>query len=278
MQFGLEGNIVTQDGQAIPLIQATFGGKAFLSQPDSIVMHFTYGSTARSTAEWFRSAANPGSSAHLVIDRDGSVLQCMPLDKIAWHAGNSEWKGRKGFNNFSIGIELSNWGYLRRAGSGWQSYTGVPIPDPLLATHKNGNPDNSREPIGWEPYPEIQFQAAADIARVIVEKLGIKDIVGHDDIAPTRKWDPGPAFDMARFRGLVFGERGLDGGIERVVNSTSGLNLRTGPGLHYPSVGILALGTRVMPIETNGSWLGVSVLDDSGRPDVTGWVYAQYLT
>ncbi len=116
-------------------------------------MHYTSGGTALSSANWFRSPANPGSSAHLVIDRDGSVIQCVDLTRIAWHAGASAWKKRSNLNRFAIGIELANWGALQRKGQGWASYTGVRIADPVLARHRNGNPDGSSGLIGWEGFP-----------------------------------------------------------------------------------------------------------------------------
>jgi N-acetylmuramoyl-L-alanine amidase len=73
--------------------------------PDTIVIHYTAGSSAESAVNWL---ANPTSkvSAHIVIDRSGKIYQIIPFNKVAWHAGKSEYGGRNGFNSFSIGIEL----------------------------------------------------------------------------------------------------------------------------------------------------------------------------
>lgn len=204
-KYSIDGGRLLADGRAVEMIPSPYVSGRFAAPPPILVMHFTYGASARSSAEWFRAAENKGSSAHVVIERDGATLQCVPFDVVAWHAGGSSWKGKTNLNRTSIGIEMANWGYLKRKGDGWASYTGAPIADPVIAVHRNGNPDGSRSPIGWEPYPEAQFAAAVAIARALVAAYGITEIVGHDDIAPDRKWDPGPAFDMARFRAAVFG-------------------------------------------------------------------------
>lgn len=199
-----EGRL-TSAGEPIRLVASPYGGKLFAKgEPSLLVMHYTSGGTALSSANWFRSPANPGSSAHLVIDRDGSLIQCVDLRRIAWHAGVSQWKGRRNLNSVAIGIELANWGALQRAGKGWASYTGQRIADPLLAIHRNGNPDGSHAPIGWERFPPVQIAAAVAVARALFAALpSLREIVGHDDIAPGRKADPGPAFDMASFHKAV---------------------------------------------------------------------------
>lgn len=202
--YSVSGGRLLADGRAVEMIPSRFTTDVPDRVVDLLVMHFTYGASGRSSAEWFRDPSNPGSSAHVVVDRDGSIIQCVSTEVAAWHAGKSSWRGRTDTNRRSIGIELANWGYLERHGAGWASYTGVPIADPVIATHKNGNPDGGRAPIGWEPYYEAQFNAAVAIARALVATYGITEIVGHDDVAPSRKWDPGPAFDMERFRREVF--------------------------------------------------------------------------
>jgi N-acetylmuramoyl-L-alanine amidase len=72
---------------------------------DTIVIHYTAGSSRESSVS---TLINPGSkaSAHLVIGRDGKITQLVPFDTIAWHAGNSSYKGRVGLNSYSIGIEI----------------------------------------------------------------------------------------------------------------------------------------------------------------------------
>jgi N-acetylmuramoyl-L-alanine amidase len=128
-----------------------------------------------------------------------------------------------------------------------------------------------------EQYPEVQLETAVAIARAFVGEYGVDEIVGHDDIAPDRKWDPGPAFDMMRFRALVFGGRADDGDIRMKVIAPDGLNLRTGPGTQFATTQLLPLGTVVEPIQRDGVWLSVSVIGPSGQPTATGWVHGKYL-
>jgi N-acetylmuramoyl-L-alanine amidase len=277
MVYRVKGARLYEGNRAVEEIASRFTGGRFAATPKILVMHFTYGGTGRSSAEWFRSPSNPGSSAHIVIDRDGSIIQCVDFDTIAWHAGASKWRNLNGLNRFSIGIEMANWGYLVRRNTGWVSYTGVAIADPVIASHKNGNPDGSTAPIGWEAYPESQFLAAVEVARALVDAYDINEIVGHDDIAPTRKWDPGPAFDLKRFRARVFGERSSDSGTRRVVSVAEGLNLRSGPATSFPVIRLLANGTSVSPHEQQGNWVMVSVLDANGTPIETGWVNQNFL-
>lgn len=107
-------------------------------------------------------------SAHLLIRRDGQVIQYVPFNKRAWHAGVSEYGGRSGCNDFSIGIELE------------------------------GQDD--------EPYELEQYQQLARVSAVLLKnfpKLSIDRIVGHSDVAPGRKTDPGPAFDWDLYRNLL---------------------------------------------------------------------------
>ena len=106
-------------------------------------------------------------SAHLLIRRDGEIVQFVPLHRRAWHAGAAECLGRSDVNNFSIGIELEGC-------------------------------DN-------KPFEAIQYRRLADLTQLIREQFpGIRadHIYGHSDIAPGRKTDPGPHFDWQHFRSL----------------------------------------------------------------------------
>ena len=278
MTFENQKHRLTKNGVPVDFIQSCYVGGSFKAKPRIAVIHFTYGGIARSSAEWFRSPDNPGSSAHVVIERDGSVIQCVPWDKVAWHAGRSRWRNLSGLNAHSFGIELANWGYLKRAGDGWSCWTGARVHDPVVAVHRNGNPDRLRNPIGWESYPEAQFAAAVQVVRSLVKSYGVDEVVGHDDIAPTRKWDPGPAFDLARFRSCVFGGRADEGDLRLRVIAANGLNLRTCPGTHFPAIETLACNQLLEPIATEGSWTEVSVLDGAGEPRATGWVHRRYVS
>lgn len=250
----------------------------FATRPQLLVMHFTYGASAESSANWFKNKENRfRSSAHIVIDRDGSIIQCVPLDVGANHAGRSSWRGQNSMNNKSYGMELANWGYLIKSGSGYKSHTGKSVPNFLLADHKNGNPHFEYRPFAWETYPEEQIRSAIKVAACLVKELGVNEIVGHDDISPLRKYDPGPAFDMDSFRQMVFGGRDVDGANTLTVRSQNGLRLRTGPGTEFDTIQVLALGTLLEPIEKKDKWILASVLDEAGQTNVTGWVHSSFV-
>lgn len=110
-------------------------------------------------------------SSHLFIRRGGELCQFVPFDRRAWHAGVSSFEGRENCNDFSIGIELE------------------------------GTDDDD--------YRDAQYVALARTCEVLADTYAIspQDIVGHSDIAPGRKTDPGPAFDWPRFRHLLNQER-----------------------------------------------------------------------
>lgn len=266
---------LVRDGRLVDRIMSPFTGGAFGATPRVTVMHFTFGSSARSSATWFKNPDNKfKSSAHVVVGRDGSVIQCVDFDTAANHAGKSIWRSQAGLNAWSFGIELANWGYLDRAGDGWQSWTGQSVPNAVLGVHRNGNPPHKGDAaIGWEPYPAVQLQAAADIVRLLNQTYGTQEIIGHDDISVGRKWDPGPAFDMAHFRSMASDDASSqDAGLLRVFTPGDTLNMRAGPGTQFPVEMELAHGSLVQPVEFAGRWAMVNALDDQLRAVKTGWI------
>ena len=154
-----------------------------------LVIHFTSGASAESSIEFWRSPDAKGASAHLVIDRDGTIFQTRPFNLTCGHAGVSEWQGFKGLNSCSIGIELANAGDDSALAKRWSK---LPL---VHAKHKNGGPVEE-----WEAYPIAQLAACEEVSKALVARYHLDDIVGHDDIAPNRKNDPGPAFPMSSLR------------------------------------------------------------------------------
>ena len=172
-------------------------------RPEILVMHYTGSSSTEGAISWLRKS-EAQASAHLVIAPDGMVVQLVPFDRAAWHAGRSSYQGRQNCNAFSVGIELVNAGLLLRTGSGafveQLTKRQVPANDVVLARHQNGG---SEQP--WAAYEPRQIEEAIAIGQAIVAAYSLRDVVGHDDIAPGRKIDPGPAFPMRSFKGHVLG-------------------------------------------------------------------------
>jgi N-acetyl-anhydromuramoyl-L-alanine amidase len=110
----------------------------------------------------FREIAGLRVSSHFLVRRDGELVQFVPCELRAWHAGASAWNGRERCNDFSIGIELE------------------------------GADD--------VPFAEPQYDTLAAVASALFERYGRLELAGHSDIAPGRKTDPGPWFDWARLR------------------------------------------------------------------------------
>lgn len=151
-------------------------GARRLGAPDMIVIHYT-GMESCAAARERLCAPEFEVSAHYLIDLDGTVEQLVEENRRAWHAGVSEWGGEADVNSRSIGIELAN---------------------------KGAGPD-------YHPFPAPQIAALEALINSIRSRWAIEpaNIVGHEDIAPGRKIDPGPKFDWARLRrlGLASGPR-----------------------------------------------------------------------
>jgi N-acetylmuramoyl-L-alanine amidase len=170
------------------------GGSAMLTRR-FLVMHFTDGATAASSVSWWRDPQAKGASAHVVIDRDGTIIQCRPFNRTCGHAGKSEWRGFAGLNSCSIGIELANGGCDEPGPDGFDWAKKQPASRFILAKHKHEG--LLRE---WEAYPEAQLASARAAARAVKIRYNLDDCIGHEDIAKGRKTDPGPAFPMDQFR------------------------------------------------------------------------------
>ena len=125
----------------------------------------------------FEEIAGLRVSAHVLIRRDGELIQFVPFDMRAWHAGESCFRNRLACNDFSIGVEL--------------------------------------EGCDDVPYEAIQYRRLAELARTLMQVWpGIRrgHIVGHSDIAPGRKTDPGPRFDWNLLDELLFGDAPAEDG------------------------------------------------------------------
>ena len=129
---------------------------------DTLVLHYTGMQSGPEALERLRDPAAK-VSAHYLVEEDGTVFRMVPEARRAWHAGISHWRGRAGLNSTSIGIEVVNPGHA------W----------------------------GLRSFPALQMAAVCDLSLAIISRHAIRarDVVGHSDIAPDRKHDPGEMFD-----------------------------------------------------------------------------------
>ncbi|TNJ48623.1 N-acetylmuramoyl-L-alanine amidase [Phaeobacter sp. B1627] len=138
-----------------------FGPRRDGLRPELIVLHYT---AMESAGDALQRLCDPQFevSAHYLIRADGGLVQLVAEDMRAWHAGAGEWAGRGDINSRSIGIELDNRG-----------------------TH---------------PFSEPQMRKLEALLPQIMQRWNIppEGVIGHSDMAPGRKWDPGPRFDWAR--------------------------------------------------------------------------------
>jgi N-acetylmuramoyl-L-alanine amidase len=259
------------DGTAYPFVRSpNISGKV---THEYLVIHYTAGRTSEGAVSWLTNRASR-ASAHLVIDRNGEIMQLVPFDRMAWHAGVSSWEGRFGLNRYSLGLELDNAGRLTRKGENWRAWFQHEYAQEsvLQAVHTHG-----RKSYGWHLYPPEQIEATLEVAQLLVTHYSLRDVVGHDDISPRRKWDPGPAFPMESFRARIVGRAEE---VPLLFEATTGLNIRTGPGTQHPTISgsPLPKGTPVEIIDEDGSWRFVDVLVEVREiMDMQGWVHGRYL-
>ena len=114
---------------------------------------------------YFREVAALRVSAHFLVRRDGALLQFVPVQRRAWHAGASAWRGRSGCNDFSVGVELEG-------------------------------TDSSA-------FAPAQYGRLAALIGALGAALPLRELAAHSDVAPGRKTDPGVHFDWARLLGAL---------------------------------------------------------------------------
>lgn len=131
---------------------------------DMLVLHYTGTQTAKEALDILSGKTGKEVSSHYTVDEDGTVYAHVSEDQKAWHAGISHWRGRDNINANSIGIEIVNPGHE----------------------------------FGYRAFPEAQMRAVAKLCQDILARhpaIEPRNVVGHSDVAPARKGDPGELFD-----------------------------------------------------------------------------------
>lgn len=157
-----------------------YGGN--LVKREFVIFHHTCSYNLKNTASYFKSE---GVDIHFLVGHDGAVIQMVPLNKAAAHAGNSSWGGYSGLNNYSIGVEVINIGPLTKKGEKFF--------DCYNREWKGGV--RKRKGQGyefWEPFTDAQEKACMEIAWYCHKVLGISvdKMLAHYEVSPGRKNDP----------------------------------------------------------------------------------------
>ena len=240
--------------------------------PDTIIIHFTAG---RNTKSSIQTLTDPTvkASAHLVIGRDKSITQLVPFNEITWHAGKSSWDSRNGLNKYSIGIEIDNAGRLEKQGDEYLSWFGKSYPSTEVFEGRHRNESNSSY---WHRYTSEQIEVTEQIVKLLAKTYNIRHILGHEEISPGRKVDPGPAFPLDKLgNDILFSDRETEEDNSFLNKSTprtsaivtaTKLNVRNNPSKDAKKLRTpLVQGTEVEILEQQGNWYRVSITEE-------GWV------
>jgi len=195
---------------------------------DMILLHYTGMQTGQAALERLTTAASK-VSAHYVVFEDGRIVQCVPEAMRAWHAGVSSWAGETDINSRSIGIEIVNPGHE----------------------------------FGYADYPLRQIAAVIALCKTILTRrgpIGADRVLGHSDVAPTRKQDPGEKFPWE-----LLSESGVGHWVRPAPLDLIGITIK--PGDKGETVARLqrSLKTYGYGIEDNGAY------DDLTRDVVTAF-------
>ncbi len=233
-------------------------------KPDMIVIHYTASRTGKSAMRAMMGGRKV--SAHLCVEPDGTTYQLSDLNTVCWHAGKSTYAGRTGLNKYSIGIEVVNVGYLKKVGDNKfiDAYKQSVNPDKVYhGKHRN----SCTRSVYWYKYPEEQVEKLFGICEALCKEYDIQFIVGHEEISPCRKQDPGPAFPLDEFRRKLLG--GVEPGTKATVRiDDAGIYVQ--PDENSTRLENLDEDEELLLLNKKGDWYKV-------REKMQGWVAAKYL-
>lgn len=278
------------DSASEKIVKSESGNAREVIDPDYLIIHYTAGDTAKSAIDWFmNTSSNPDRiAAHIVLDVDGTITQLVPFNRRANHAGSSTWDGVENFNFHSIGIEIVNPGYCEKLSDGsykrkvtdtkHQAYPAARAQDILEAMHKHKfwtAADNKC----WFKFPKAQTEALYKLSKTLINHYQLITVLGHDDISPLRKPDPGPCFPWKEFKTAVLGRTDNVG--EIYVVNTDDTNFRADHSTNAAVIKKLSKGYNVGLIETFGAWNKVylandrkELLRDNRCIKTIGWVHS----
>jgi N-acetylmuramoyl-L-alanine amidase len=204
-----------------------------------------------------------------VVGRDSTITQLVPFNVVAWHAGKSQYQDRVGFNQYSIGIEIDNAGELTKVGDKFIAWFGKEYPPDQVANLKHRNQSGLKY---WHTYTENQIVNVFDICALLANTYPIRFILGHEEISPLRKTDPGPAFPLDKLRDRLFNKRDENKPEDfpsrgKVISEM--LNLRQAP-VKGDVIIKLPKETKVNILEEKEGWYKIAT-------EQVGWVKKEFI-
>jgi N-acetylmuramoyl-L-alanine amidase len=185
----------------IPAHEKNFNPDSTLD-PRLIVIHFTTGTDPQSIVHTFQDPGE-GVCTHLLVARNGHVVQFVPFDKVAFHCGLSAWECDRHLNRYAIGIEVDNAGYLDKTRRGFKR-KGKLIPQDQVEFKKHWKEEHKNRP--WQKFSAEQVRVVQDLVKALIQKYPtIKEIVGHDMVNLVNRLDPGPFYPLGELRETALG-------------------------------------------------------------------------
>ncbi|AKE44775.1 amidase [Sinorhizobium phage phiM9] len=221
-----------------------------------VVIHYTAGGSFENDVKTLSSSSKQ-VSCHLVISRKGEIAMIGNFNDVQWHAGASQWKGINGLNGYSIGIELTNPGWMEIMAPGvYKTYygqvyntNGNVLPGTTFVEAKH--PALGYKTYGWMDYSKEQLQALSDVIDVLKETYpSIVEVVGHEQISPGRKQDPGI--------GIILSQKLLDKFNETNFDGSDNFYTKTDPVAKANTTTAVVTGTsNTYRVKTTGSALRI---------------------
>ncbi|WP_035690704.1 N-acetylmuramoyl-L-alanine amidase [Bradyrhizobium elkanii] len=201
-EITIQKGIGYQNGRPLPFVKSPNRGGSL--KPRFIVIHDTAsGLKDDGDISWL---TNPKAkvSAHVVVSRDGKITQLVPFNVVAWHAGQSQWKGLKFMNSYAVGIEIDNPGKLQKVSDGVYKNDIVTIDTNKNPSLKVEYAKTTAHGAGyWLHYTDAQIAAVKDLCHAICDAFEIEDILTHWMISPGRKIDTNPLYPLEALRKSV---------------------------------------------------------------------------
>lgn len=234
--------------------------------PTLVVLHDTAGQLTHGNSAAYLRSNEAKVSVHFVIEVDGTIVQQVPTNRTANHAGPSSFHGRSGCNDFSIGIEIVNPGRMTAAGSEFaRPWWGGTFNRTLFGIEEVSTPQHGSGL--WMHYSQEQIRAVLELLEVLFrDVLTLTDITTHWYVSPGRKTDTNPLFPIDVVRARILGRsdpadieadagsRDAEDGTMVFIGAKSGLNMRRWPNWDNPNVILTIPHAEIVPVLRRGEF------------------------